>query len=242
MPKRWTLHHYHRYLGLAAGIFVLILSVTGIMLNHTEWLRLDKRKVSQPWLLKLYGIPEPQLRASFPIGDRWLMQWDEFIYLDEQEIAEIQEPINGTAAQNGVIAVSTPSLVTLFSSDGELVDQVPAPSPLVKLGLLTNGAIVAKGKSAAWRLNDDLTSLIAIQETDGTRWIAPKRPAGDDLKGFLAAFRGNGLPLERIILDLHSGRILGPAGVLLMDLAALMLITLALSGAYTWGRRKWRQR
>ena len=45
-----------------------------------------------------------------------------------------------------------------------------------------------------------------------------------------AAWRGRGLTVERLLLDLHSGRILGEAGPLLMDLVAVFLIVLSLSG------------
>ena len=45
-----------------------------------------------------------------------------------------------------------------------------------------------------------------------------------------AAWRGKGLTVERVLLDLHSGRILGKVGPLLMDLVAVFLIVLSLSG------------
>ena len=47
----------------------------------------------------------------------------------------------------------------------------------------------------------------------------------------------HGLPLERVLLDLHSGRIFGEAGVWLVDAAALLFLLLAGSGLWLWGRR-----
>ena len=44
------------------------------------------------------------------------------------------------------------------------------------------------------------------------------------------------LPLERIVLDLHSGRIFGRYGPLLMDIVALGLILLSLSGVWIYLR------
>lgn len=41
---------------------------------------------------------------------------------------------------------------------------------------------------------------------------------------------------ERIVLDVHSGRILGPAGPYLMDGAAIALLLLAASGIWGWAR------
>jgi len=46
------------------------------------------------------------------------------------------------------------------------------------------------------------------------------------------------LPMERIMLDLHSGRILGRAGVYIMDAAAIGFLVLAASGVWLWVRRR----
>jgi uncharacterized iron-regulated membrane protein len=53
-----------------------------------------------------------------------------------------------------------------------------------------------------------------------------------------AAYRGTGLPVERVLLDLHSGRILGRAGVYLVDAAAILFLLLAISGVWLWTRRR----
>jgi len=50
------------------------------------------------------------------------------------------------------------------------------------------------------------------------------------LEALQVAWRGQGLTVERVLLDLHSGRILAAAGVWLMDVVAVCMIVLALSG------------
>ena len=52
-------------------------------------------------------------------------------------------------------------------------------------------------------------------------------------------YRGNGMSLERILLDSHSGRIFGTAGVIIYDILALAVGFLAISGLVLWlrGRR-----
>jgi uncharacterized iron-regulated membrane protein len=51
-------------------------------------------------------------------------------------------------------------------------------------------------------------------------------------------YRSEVLPLERLLLDLHSGRFFGSAGPWIMDAAAVLLVLLALSGTWIWLRRK----
>jgi uncharacterized iron-regulated membrane protein len=49
---------------------------------------------------------------------------------------------------------------------------------------------------------------------------------------------GEVLPTERLLLDLHSGRIFGAAGPWIFDIAALLLILLSLSGTWIWIKRR----
>lgn len=52
-------------------------------------------------------------------------------------------------------------------------------------------------------------------------------------------YRGKGITLERLILDIHSGNIIGLPGKIISDLAALAIIFLCLSGLYNlWKRKK----
>jgi len=51
-------------------------------------------------------------------------------------------------------------------------------------------------------------------------------------------FRGEVLPVERVLLDLHSGRFFGKIGPWLFDIAAALLILLSLTGSWIWLRRR----
>ena len=52
-------------------------------------------------------------------------------------------------------------------------------------------------------------------------------------------YRGKGITLERFILDLHSGALIGLPGKVISDLTALAIIFLCLTGAYNlWKRKK----
>jgi uncharacterized iron-regulated membrane protein len=68
-------------------------------------------------------------------------------------------------------------------------------------------------------------------------WAEPVTlPPG--LRGRLVEiYRIKGLPLERVLLDVHSGRILGAWGVYLVDAAAVLFLGLVLTGLWMWSRR-----
>ena len=56
LPRKRTILAWHRWLGLASALFLLSLSITGLALNHTEFLKLDQVQVKNSFLLKRYGI------------------------------------------------------------------------------------------------------------------------------------------------------------------------------------------
>ena len=49
--KLRSMYQWHRYIGVSVALFMLILAVTGIMLNHTSRLELDKNYIQTEWLL-----------------------------------------------------------------------------------------------------------------------------------------------------------------------------------------------
>jgi uncharacterized iron-regulated membrane protein len=70
-------------------------------------------------------------------------------------------------------------------------------------------------------------------------WFTASDSLSGDQRDILAtAFRGEGLSLSRIILDLHSGRFFGVIGVILYDLAAICLVILGITGTMLWFRRR----
>lgn len=62
------------------------------------------------------------------------------------------------------------------------------------------------------------------------RWPLPHRP--NKREAALRAFRGEGIPLYRVLLDLHSGRLFGTLGVWIVDAAAVAMLFLTMTGVW----------
>ena len=75
--------------------------------------------------------------------------------------------------------------------------------------------------------------LIAQVEPE---WIKPEQVSEQIKSAAIQRYQSQHLTLERIFVDAHSGRILGTLGVLLMDLVAIILVLLSISGLYIWLR------
>ena len=65
-----SLYIWHRYMGLAAALFVIVLAVTGLALNHTQELGLDSNYVKSGALLNWYGVQAPENITSYPVDNR----------------------------------------------------------------------------------------------------------------------------------------------------------------------------
>jgi uncharacterized iron-regulated membrane protein len=83
-------------------------------------------------------------------------------------------------------------------------------------------------------------SLTALDDppAGGIRWSQPAMPSAAQAEQLGAAALGLAINWERVLLDLHSGRILPKAGRYIADITALALLYMCFSGIVLWTRRR----
>ena len=239
------LWRWHRRLGLLVALFVLVLAVTGILLNHSPGLGLDRRFVDSPWLMQAYGDDSADLPA-FQLGEHWLSQAaDGRVYLDAREVASCNSRLVAAVRADDMLLAGCSEELLLITPGGQLIESVSAstglPSPLQGIGLA--GDRVVLQDAAGWWLAD-LDAMDFSTEVNGGGLISQLAPATlpAAIRRSIPA-REQWLSWERLLLDLHSGRIAGRLGVLWVDLVGALLGALALSGiAMWWLRRQGRRR
>ena len=237
-PARW-LHRLHRWLGLGSITFVLLLSVTGIALNHTGDLRLGQRFFQAPWLLDWYGIEAPPPESSFLAGNHRVSLIGTRVYFDNTELAADISELVGAVQTLSYVAVATPTELYLVAPDGSLVERIETQMYLAAnvTGLGTDGATLVLRSVDEWfRTDENFLDFDACLETDvaGVQWSVATELPKDDLAILQELYRGRGLSFERIILDLHSGKILARVGPILMDVVGGVFILLSLRGLAMW--------
>jgi len=231
---------WHRYLGISGALFALLLAATGIPLNHTSDLELDSHYVQNGWLLKHYGLqmPEP---ASYPVGPRWISQLGQRLYLDAQEIAADAAPLIGALSYSGMTVVLTETALLLLDESGALIEHLEYQNGLPgipqRLGITRENSLALQTNEGWYATNEALYPWNSIPKPPSQ--IAIPVEASVALQQKLTSnYLGTGVSLERLLLDLHTGRIFGPLGVYLVDLMALALSGLAITGLSSWFRRK----
>jgi hypothetical protein len=228
----------HRTLGAGGAIFILLMVLSGLAINHAEGLKLQQRLVSQPWVLDWYGLDEPGDIRSFNAGGRWLSFVGSQLYHDGNPVSPLANGIGVVFDGTMIIAAGSNELI-LLDNNGVLIERVPwnKPEPIESVGLLADEAVIIKTASQLWQADAQLFQWQLIDDTAvAPHWSSSESAPSEIRRAVTAQYRGSGLSLERLVLDLHSGRIFGSVGVLVYDFLALLVGFLAISGLVLWAR------
>ena len=230
-------------MGVSAALFTLIIAVTGILLNHTEDFQFDSAHIRSDWILDWYGIEAPRDMRSFRAADRHITLMGEHLYLNRKEIDGSYRELVGAIQKKDMFIVAVSNNILLLTQRGELIERLQGkdgiPAGILQIGLDANGTVTVRTSLELYQPDDDfLRWSRRDNDTSTVRWAQPS-PLEPRLKSALQQhFRGEVLPVERVLLDLHSGRFFGRLGPWLFDIAALLLILLSLSGTWIWLKRR----
>lgn len=239
---RWrSVFLWHRYMGLCSALFVVMLAITGMMLNHTEALKLDSRHVQSSALLDWYGIKPAAAPHNYAANNHWISELDGQLYFDGSPLASDATTLRGAIALEAFLVAALPNNLLLLTPNGEIIEQMGPvhgiPKGIQQIGISDEGMVILNTDSGQYKADAELLEWASFSAEQEIKWAQPQTPSAELLDTLLATHRGHGLTLERIILDTHSGRILGPWGVYLMDAVAIMFIFLAAAGIWIWAKR-----
>ena len=229
--------HWHARVGVITALFLLFLAISGLALNHTDVLSLAKRDVKATWLMHWYGLKSTIPTQGYFFKDGYLATADGRWVMDGHLLRKgADQPLVGAVTWAETRAIASVETLYLYTPQGQLVDKLSdaelPDKPIKQLGL-AGDKLVLETVHGSFVSSDALTWL----QYNGEQpiWSKWQTLPSNELSEVKKAFAPS-LPLERIILDLHSGRIFGRYGPLLMDLAALVLIVLSISGVWIYLR------
>jgi len=237
-----AIRRLHRSLGAFAALFVIFMVLSGILINHSNGLGLDQQRVEQGFLLDWYGFGKPDNLRSFAVGDNWLSFAGSQLYLNDKPVTTLSGGI-GAVFNGDLLIVSGSDELLLLDLDGNLIERLPwdsiGTSPIESIGLHENTLVAVKSSGQLWLADAELINWQQARETTAFAEWSLSVPTPETLRQTITRhYRGEGLSLERVLLDLHSGRIFGSVGIFVYDLIALALGFLAISGLILWVRSK----
>lgn len=239
-----VLWRWHRRLGVLAAAFALMLSLTGLVLNHSSQLGLDRSFVDWQWLNRAYGDDSAQLPAFQP-GQNWVFRAaNGLVYFNTTEVAPCSGNLVGALQVEGLIVAACAEELLLITPAGELLEAISTsvglPVPVLGVGMV-EGSVALQTSSGWWLANLDTIDFTVAAPAGA---LVQQHAAGelpDTIRQGIPA-QDSWLSWERLLLDLHSGRVAGPIGVVIIDVMGVALATLAMSGLVMWWLHRRRRR
>jgi len=236
--KRNPVVCWHRRAGLTAALFVLILAITGLLLNHTSSLELDKHNVDSRLLQAWYGIEPPAPPRHFGANNHTISQLGEQLFINGKPLQKQQQQLLGVVANTMFIALAFEQQLLLVTPEGELVERITElptrGNNISAIGQNSNNQLALQLGNKIFISDQQLLNWHELSDAQDIKWSQAIELDTDLKNEITASYQNQALNYERVLLDLHSGRLFGSWGIYLMDLAAVAMILLALSGLWRW--------
>ncbi len=244
-PARDLFWKLHKYAGLTACLWLFVLGLTGVLLDHHEWRWLNQNSVPASWTSKQIGrlVPGTVMRHIAVSGKTLLGASERGTwYSPDQGKNWLQLAFAGESGQpqvHGLASVTRDGGTSRFlaTDDGLwlLADDLKSAqrAGLAGSNLTSLSEGHANGTLMAVRGHGELLQI----DTQGGVSVLPLRPS---LTGL-----GQDVPVQRVVMEIHFGRGLLPGqwAIWLNDLGGIALIILSTTGlGYWWVTRPGRRR
>jgi len=196
----------HRYLGIMLVFFVLLLSITGSLLQHAEDFNLRNKYASSSVVKYFYKI-KPCSVLSYKVDDNWLSKCDASLYFNDKKISNniSNNIINSVIKKGSLYNIDYDNHIVTVNKYGEIIK------------------LIHKEKNSIYKKDN----LLLIK-------IAP----ANIRKNIEENSINKTITYERIIVDLHTGRIFGFIGITIIDLVTIGFILLSMTGTISWLKYK----
>lgn len=209
--RRKAIARWHRRFAVFISIWLVLLAVSGLLINHAHDWGLDSRPLSGTLQRWVYGIEtqgadlcEPLTREGIDCGHLF---------------ARLEMPV-------GELLLGVRDLF-LLDDTGQLVEKLSVR----QFGLASLHAVFAEG--ARIYLRDSDTVVLTTPDLVEGRVLDSAAAAQLEGKNWqVAGSRQDAISWERFLLDIHAARFLGPAAKYFNDLMAFFILVLALSGLW----------
>ena len=224
----------HRYIGLGICIFLVHLAVTGIFLNHSIGLRLDKTFITWPWLLNQYNLSVPEPENIFTIGKNNFSTIDGEVFFNDKPIFLAEEDLLGASQNQDTFILASSSIITVISKEGYIINKENVlPFTVKNIGINGDEVVINDSEDKIWS-SESINGVWELTENRAVQWSMEGSITPINHEKIRKYFVGDGVSLEQVILDFHSGAIFQKAGKLFFDIISILLIILSFTGIWLW--------
>ena len=233
------LRKLHKYLGFAFSIFILHLTVTGILLTYPKTFNIEEKYISNFFILKKYNMDtHKEVYGLRNIEDEVVIIRNN-IYINSQFVDKFSDEIINVLYQKNEkkIFILSKSIIGIYffeNIDGalEIKDIISIENTKKIKGLgqnLSDDIIFLKNDSEYYNFdNKNLIKQANIKDKN-IKWSNISKIDKKLAKHYLNIHQGNGVSFTRILTELHNGKFFGSIFTLILFFASLSLIFLTLS-------------
>ena len=234
------IQRWHKKFGIFAALFVICIVISGIAINHSEELELNKKFIKTEWLLDFYQINPVSEPVAYNVDGSWATQVGKRVYFDNIEISNNVEKLVGIISNNEIYTIAYDGQLTIITKDGELIEHLTGaagvPAGMREIGQDENGDIVIKAAHGYYHVDTNELEWKEYEYLEAIWSVASAIPT-ELYDNLLQQYRGSGLTIERLLIDIHSGRFVGSWGVYFVDLIAILMLFLSCTGVWMWWQR-----
>jgi hypothetical protein len=228
-------YRWHRRIGASAALFLVWIVISGWLLNHSDGLQLAQNEIHSPALAHWYNLNYQNPTQSFTHSQHWLINSDATLLLDGKKINVPFTNAIGLAAHEKLIAIANAHEVLLLDEQQTIIDKLSDSSlpinNMIHIGSGCSGIVVGDSQHN-------------FSTSDGLNWQACNEPIVWSQTEKLNAQQLSqvepqivpSISVEKLIVDLHTGRFFGRFGAYVVDAVGLCLLLLALSGLWLFFR------
>lgn len=194
-------------------------------------------------MLDWYGIEVIDAAIAFAMADHGVTHIADRIYFDTSALPGSFTRAVGLIAVEFGFAIATSDAIVLLTPEGQLIEVLSdlhgLPPGISQIGVGQDERIYLRAQDGIFLANvDQPIFLLQNLSPAGVVWSESVEPNAELLNLIRQDYAGSLLTLERLLLDIHSGRVLGSWGVVLVDIMALLFVFMAMTGVWIWYRRR----
>ncbi len=222
-------------LGTIATSIMLLMAITGLLLNHSADLKLDKKYLTWSWLLDHYGISTKRPDVVYLLDRKVVSQFGKQIFIGATPIIRSEQKIIGGVTLNDITVVATRNALLLFDVDGRFIERIDSyagglPFDIQNIGLF-HGQPVVQTRDGLWR-GDFILENWENLSLQGVTWSKQQRMPESIRIRINSHFYDQGITYEEFLHDVHNGFILQRYGTWLVNIWWLLI--LGFSAIYSW--------
>ena len=221
-----------------AGGVLLYLLFTGIPLQFTDELALGQRHVRASAILDWYGLQAP----PEVLGNRDVAYIGGQLYWHEQRLGsvaggvEFSGYLGSTRHTNLIVGASAKRLWLFPEANPADFESIPLPGRASAIGT-SAGRVYLLVDNELKRVDAEFLNIEGAPAAK-VEWLRPVALQPVAAQRYRVLYRHTLLTTERLLQDLHSGRLFGTIGIWVVNLSVVLLIVLSITGLWIWWRSR----